>query len=171
MKKLLLTLAFFCTFHISKAQSTLVGAETFHIQLPQNFTRAVGVNDLASVQWEHTEKEIYGYVIFENADEMKLVDLSISLKEYSDMCLNDFNEIEKYQLIKSETYTTTNGKETISNKISYYNSELEITIVMQINAYKTQNFYYKVIQYGDEKSFALAEKEIHTIAKDIKLPL
>ena len=171
MKKLLLTITFLLSsFYFVNAQTTLIGAETFHVQLPQNFTRAIGVNNLASVQWEHAEKEIYGYIIFENTDEMKLADLSISLKEYSDMCLNDFNEIEKYQLIKSETYKTKSGKETISNKISYYNSDLETTIVMQINAYKTQNFYYKVIQFGDQSSFDLGEKEIKYISEEIKLP-
>ncbi len=172
MKKTLLSLTFLlCSFFFANAQTTLIGAETFYVQLPANYSRAIGVNDLASVQWEHAEKELYGYIIFENGEEMKLAELHLSLINYAELCLNDFSEIENYQLIKTENYQTNNGLQTIEHTISYQNTELNTKIMMQINAYKTPNFFYKLIQFGDEASFKAHASELQKIAKDIKFPL
>lgn len=171
MKKTLLTVTLLlCSFFFGQAQTTLRGAETFHVQLPANFIRAIGVNDLASVQWEHTEKEIYGYIIFENTAEMKLAELDLDLKQYAELCLNDFSDIEQYQLLKTENYTTTNGLATIEHTIRYQNTELDTMIMMQINAYKTPHFYYKLIQFGDEATFKAYTTDLKRIAKEVQFP-
>jgi hypothetical protein len=166
MKNLLLTLSLALGFAMStQAQTTLQGAESFSVQLPAGFQRTVGANDLASVQWEHADEELYGYIIFENIDELKLGDITPDIKTYAALALNDFSELKNFKLIDTKSYKTDEGKETLAQVFSYYNDELETTIILQVNVYTTKNFIYKMISFGDEATFNKSKDRIDFISK------
>ncbi len=152
------------------SQTNLIGAESFSIQLPQDYKRTIGNNHLASVQWEHNELEIYGYLIFENIDELKLAEINTNLNSYAELALNDFSDYENYKILASKTYKTKNGKETICKLISYYNPDLDVTILLQLNVYATKNFIYKMINFGAKDTFSLNQQHIDFISKRIILP-
>lgn len=171
MKNLFLTLALAIGFSMStQAQTTLQGAESFSVQLPVGFQRTVGANDLASVQWENTEEELYGYIIFENVDELKMNEIGTDIKTYATLALNDFNSLKNFKLIDTKTYKTDAGKETLAQVFSYFNEDLEMDIYLQINVYKTDQFIYKMISYGDEATFKQSSSHIDFITKKIKFP-
>lgn len=171
MKKLLLTLSIAISFTtFSFAQSTILGAETFSINLPNGYTRTVGTNDLASVQWENSEKETYGYIIFENLDELDLVEFDRDINKYADLSVNDFSDLNKYKLIETKKFKTKSGKETVQKQISYYNDELDATIQLQINIFMTKNFIYKMISFGEKEIFKKSDKDLDYIVNNIQLP-
>lgn len=171
MKKLLLTLSIAISFTtFSFAQSTILGAETFSINLPNGYTRTVGTNDLASVQWENSEKETYGYIIFENLDELDLVEFDRDINKYADLSVNDFSDLNKYKLIETKKFKTKSGKETVQKQISYYYDELDATIQLQINIFMTKNFIYKMISFGEKELFKKSDKDLDYIVNNIQLP-
>ncbi|MBF0596307.1 hypothetical protein [Faecalibacter rhinopitheci] len=171
MKKLLLTLSIAISFTtFSFAQSTILGAETFSINLPNGYTRTVGTNDLASVQWENSEKETYGYIIFENLDELDLVEFDRDINKYADLSVNDFSDLNKYKLIETKKFKTKSGKETVQKQISYYNDELDATIQLQINIFMTKNFIYKMISFGEKEILKKSDKDLDYIVNNIQLP-
>jgi hypothetical protein len=163
-------LAYFLLQQFVLAQTNLIGAENFSINLPQDYKRTIGNNHLASVQWEHNELEIYGYLIFENIDELKIAEINTDLNSYTDLALKDFIDYENYKLIESKRYKTKNGKETICKLISYYNPDLDVTILLQLNSYATKNFIYKMINFGAEDTFSLNRQHVESISKNINLP-
>ena len=80
MKKIIFTFAIAFTMATTiNAQSAIIGAEPFTINLPAGFQRTIGTNDFASVQWGNEETETYGFVITENLDELKKGDISDNL--------------------------------------------------------------------------------------------
>ena len=173
MKKILLSTLFslFCSLSLF-AQTTLKGAENFSIALPNNWQRTLGANDLASVQWENKTDEIYGYVIFENIDEIKLLELSddiTSIANYADLATNDFSDLPKFKKNTSKRFKTTLGLETEQREISYFNEELNIQIMMLINVYKSEHFIYKMINFGTEETFNKGKKDIDYIINNFKL--
>lgn len=168
-----LFLAFTLAFGLSltaQAQTTLQGAESFSVQLPLGFQRTVGANDLASVQWENSEEELYGYIIFENVDELKMGEITTDIKTYATLALNDFNTLKNFKLIETKNYKTDGGKETLAHVFSYYNEELEMNVFLQVNVYKTDHFIYKMISFGDETTFKKSKQHIDYISKKIKFP-
>lgn len=152
------------------AQTKLIGAENFSVSLPQQFKRTIGNNDLAVVQWEHLNKEIYGYVLFENIDELKIANINHELAYYADIALNDFNDYSNYKLIKARKYKTSNGKETEERELTYDDEENNIHVHTIINVYKTSNFIYKMINFGSEDTFNETRNEIDYIINKLQLP-
>ena len=169
MKKYILGLAL-CISSLSIAQNTLIGTENFTVQLPENYIRAIGLNNFAMVQWEHKDADFYGYSIVEHIDEYKLAELNVDLKSISEYALNDFVDFKDYKVIETKTYKTDKGNPTISNRISYFDEENEIVIYYHINVYTSKNFIYKVYFYGSSKAFKNAETDIDYITKKINIP-
>lgn len=152
------------------AQTKLIGAENFSVSLPQQFKRTIGNNDLAVVQWEHFDKEIYGYVLFENIDELKIAKINHDLAFYADFALNDFSDYTNYKLIQARKYTTISGKETEEREFTYDDEENNIHFHTIINVYKTAHFIYKMINFGSEETFNEGKKEIEYIINQFQLP-
>ena len=152
------------------AQTKLIGAENFSVSLPHQFKRTIGNNDLAVVQWEHLDKEIYGYVLFENIDELKIAKINHDLAYYADIALNDFANYTNFKLIQSRRYKTTSGKETEEREFTYNDEENNINVHTIINVYKTSNFIYKMINFGSEDTFNEGKKDIEYIINRIQLP-
>lgn len=173
MKKILLSTLFtlICSLSVY-AQSTLKGAENFSISLPNQWQRTLGANDLASVQWENKNDEIYGYVIFENIDEIKLLELTddiSSITNYADLSTNDFSDLPKFKKNNSTRFKTTLGLDTEQREISYYNDELDVQIVMFINIYKSEHFIYKMINFGTKETIKKGKKDIDYIINNFKI--
>lgn len=152
------------------AQTKLIGAENFSVTLPLQFKRTIGNNDLAVVQWEHLDKEIYGYVLFENIDELKIAKINHDLTYYADIALNDFSDYTNYKLIQSRKYNTVTGKETEEREFTYDDEENNIHFHTIINVYKTSNFIYKMINFGSEETFNEGKKDIEYIINHLQLP-
>jgi len=171
MKKILLSLAFTFTCSIfSFAQSSIKGAETFSVNLPVNYQRTIGANDLASAQWESAIDESFGYIMFENVDELKLAEVDTDLDQFADLALGDFNELNQYKLINSKKFKTKSGKETAQREFSYYDEENDIHFHFLINIYKTKDFVYKMINFGTNETFKKSKKDFDYIIDNIQLP-
>ena len=171
MKKLILSaFLLFCFSNIALAQKKILGAETYSIKLPSGFERTVGTNDAASVQWENEIKEVYGYVLFENIDELTIADITTESKNYADLSLNNFNDDDTYKLINTRKYKTKSGLETEERELSYFDKEIEIEIHFLINIFKSKHFIYKMINYGSSETFKNARTDIQYIIDHVKLP-
>lgn len=169
MKHLLFSIAFLLYFNSSvQAQTKLVGAESYSISLPENFRRTVGTNDLATVQWEHQTKELYGYVLFENLEELKLAEINSNLAAYAQLALDDFIDQNNFKLIQSHHYKTTLGKETEEREFTYTLDDLNFHVIITI--YKTDQFIYKMINFSTEETFKESKKDITYIINHIQLP-
>lgn len=171
MKKILITLGLVLGLNnVSFAQTSLIGGESFSVQLPEKYIRTVGINNYAAVQWEHEEKDFYGYIIVENIEDFKLAKLDTSLTGAMEITMSDFKDFKDFKILDTKTYKNDKGQTTIANKISYFDEEEEIVIYYHVNIYLSKNFIYKIYQYGSAQGFKNSETEIDYIAKKINIP-
>lgn len=170
MKKIVLSLLITFTFAtFSFAQTTLVGAEPYSVVVPKNYTRTTGNNDLATVQWENTDEEIYGYVFFEHKDDLIHNDVKFDLESYANLTLETYNTLKGYKLINSKKFKTKNGIETIQKEFKYYDDENDIKFHMFLNIYKSNDFIYLMMNYGNENNVKNNTKDIDFIINSFKL--
>ena len=171
MKKILITFGLVLGLSsVSFAQTTLMGGEPFSIQLPEKYVRTIGTNNYASAQWEHEEKDFYGYVIVENLDEYKIAELDTSLQSTMDLAIEDLKDFKDFKILDTKTFTTDKGKSSLETKVSYFDEEEEIMIYYQINVYQSKNFIYKVYHYGSAQGFKSSAEDIEYITKKFTIP-
>ena len=171
MKKIIFTFAIAFTMATTiNAQSALIGAEPFTINLPAGFQRTIGTNDFASVQWGNEETETYGFVITENLDELKVGDISDNLESYLDISISNYSSNPQFKSFPSKLYKNKKGKETLQKQISYYNEEMESTVYLQFNIFKSKNFIYQVVNFGNNDFLKNSKESTDYIINNIDLP-
>lgn len=172
MKKMLLAFALiFCFSHTTNAQSTIIGSEPFSVNLPSGFNRMIGLNTSAIVQWGNEENETYGFVITENLEDLKSAQVSDKYESYLDIYVSTYSSYPQFNSFPSELYKNKKGKETLQKVISYYNEEVESTVYLQMNVFKTKNFIYQVVNFGTEDFLKNSKEQVEYIINNIDLPL
>ncbi|WP_314243703.1 hypothetical protein [Empedobacter tilapiae] len=171
MKKILLTFTLMlCLMNNTNAQSTIIGSENFSVNLPVGYQRTIGTNDFATVQWENEETSSYGFIIIENLDELKISNIADDFASYMDISVANYSSNPKFKSLNSKQFKTSKGRETLQKQISYYNEELEATIYLQINIFKTKNFIYQVVNFGSEDFLKNSKEHTDYIVNNIDLP-
>lgn len=171
MKNIFFAFAIAFTFASTvNAQSAIIGAEPFTINLPAGYERTIGTNNFASVQWGNEETGSYGFVITENLDELKAANISDNLESYMDISIENYSSNPKFKSFASKLYKNKKGRETLQKQISYYNEELESTIYLQFNIFKSKNFIYQVVNFGNEDFLEKSKENTDYIINNIDLP-
>jgi len=167
--KFLVITAFFLA-SITNAQSSLVGAESFSVNLPAGYSRAVGTNDYATVQWQNEEMHSYGFVIIENLDELKISGVSSDLQSYMDICISNYSGFPQFKSFAPKLFKNKKGQENFQKQISYYNEELESTVYLQFNIFKSKNFIYQIVNFGNEDFLKVSKENTDYIINNVVLP-
>ena len=63
----------------------------FHISLPEYMGKTIGLNNSATIQYKSEVKDVYGFVIEDNKEELKLAELNYSsINEFYEGFIKDF---------------------------------------------------------------------------------
>lgn len=171
MKKLFFALIIVFAFSDTiNAQTSIIGAEAFSVNLPTGFNRTIGTNDFASVQWGNDEIETYGFIITENLDELKEANVSTDLESYMDVAVAKYSDSPKFTSLGSKLITNKKGLQTFQKVISYYNEELESTVYLQFNIFKSKKFMYQVINFGNENFLKTSKESTEYIINNLDIP-
>ena len=150
MKKIILSL--FCIWTLAAgAQVSMkpykVG-HPFHISLPDYMTRTVGMNEDAAIQYKNVVKDVYGFVIVDDKESLKLAEISFtSITEFYEDFIKDFMEGEEKVKQSKPQVTDNQAARYLEADLSYFDKEAKSEIYYLIGVVETDKAYYKVLTY------------------------
>jgi hypothetical protein len=173
MKKSI-TLAFALSFFIlsqTSAQSMkeLKVGHPIYVSIPTYMNRTMGLNSAACVQFKSELKDIYGFVIEDNKEELALAEINYSnITEFYNDFIKDFIEGEKKRTVsepQSKTVGTTNFMEV---DFSYYDKDAKTEIYYLIGIVETPTAYYKVLCWSTLENKPKYKADFQKIVYSVK---
>jgi hypothetical protein len=142
----------------------------FTISLPEYMIRTTGVNDNASFEYKNTVKGVYGFVIEDNKEVMKLAEISFSsISEFYEDFIKGFIEGEQ-KVKQSKPITQKTGDiNFIEADVSYFDKGAKAEIYYLVGIVETKTAFYKVLSYcavEDKMKFKEDFKKILYSLKD-----
>jgi len=122
--------------------------QAFNITLPGYLSKTLGLNDAAVVQYKSDEKAVYGFVIQDLKEELKLAGVDYaSINAFYEDFMKDFATDEKNKRIGKPLSQTKNGINFIEVDYSFYSEEAKMNIYYLVGIVETKNAYYKVLSW------------------------
>ena len=133
------------------AQTTMKQHTVGHpitISIPDYMNRTIGLNDDAIFQFKSEVKDVYGYVIEDNKEELKMAEMNFaSIKEFFDEFIKSFVEGEE-KVTQSRPVSQQKGDMNfIEADVSYYSKDAKTEIYYLIGIVETKTAFYKVLSY------------------------
>ncbi len=158
MKKIIystFTFLFFNSIFSQTIMKELKVGHSFNISLPSYMSRTVGLNDVASIQYKNTVKDIFGVVIEDNKEELNLAELNYSsINEFTEEFVKVFLEDEPSKKFSNPIYDKKGEINFAEFDATYYDDESKIEIYYLVGIVETKTSFYKVLSWcaGSEKS-------------------
>lgn len=145
-----LPLLFICT--ISFAQTTMKDykiGHPFNISLPSYMTRTLGLNDVSVFEYKSTVKDVYGFVIEDNKEELALVELNYSsINEFTEEFLNSFLKDQASKKVSKPIFEKKGNINFSEFDASYFDEEGKIEIFYLVGIVETPKAFYKVLSWS-----------------------
>ena len=120
----------------------------FSLEIPDYMNRTVGLNDVATVQYKNSVKDIYTIVIEDSKEELAIADIFYSsLKEFQEEFEKDFIKEEEKRSSSTPLFTTKNDNNFVEYEVSYYDQELKIEVYYLVGIVETKSHFYKVLSW------------------------
>lgn len=127
----------------------------FDIAIPDYMSRTVGLNDVATIQYKNSMKDIYTIVIEDSKAELAIAAIFYSsLQEFQEEFDKDFIKEEEKRTSNIPLFTTKNDINFVEYDVSYYDKELKIEVYYLVGIVETKSHFYKVLSWTN-----LANKE------------
>ena len=119
-----------------------------YLSLPDYMNRTLGLNDDAVFQFKSEVKDVYGYVIEDNKEELKLAEMNFSsINEFYEEFIKGFVEGEE-KVNQSKPIIQKKGEVNfIEADVSYFSKEAKTEIYYLIGIVETKTAYYKILSY------------------------
>ncbi|MBC5841060.1 MAG: hypothetical protein K2Y30_07135 [Flavobacteriaceae bacterium] len=129
-------------FNVQKA------GNIFDISIPDYMTRTIGLNDVATVQYKNSVKDIYTIVIEDSKEELTIADIFYtSLQEFQEEFEADFIKDEEKRTSSKPIFTTKNNINFAEYDVSYYDKELKIDVYYLVGIAETKSHFYKILSW------------------------
>lgn len=157
---------------LSQAQTTMkpytVG-HPFNISLPDYMTRTTGINTSASIEFKNTVKDVYGFVIVDDKETLRLAEMSFSgVQEFYEDFIKGFMEGEE-KVKKSTAVTKKEGTATfLEADVSYFDKDAKTEIYYLIGVVETPHAFYKVLSYCSLENKAKFREDFRKILYSLR---
>jgi len=136
----------------SLAQPTMkeikVGHE-FFISLPDYMNKTSGLNSSSVIQYKSTVKDVYGFVIEDNKEEMALAEFNYSsINEFYEDFIKDFLVDEKKRQITKAVYSKNGEINYAESDATYFDKEAETEIYYLVGIVETKTSFFKVLSWS-----------------------
>ena len=141
----------------------------FTISIPDYMTRTVGINESSSFQYKNTVKDVYGFVIIDDKESLKLAEISFtSINEFYEDFIKDFVEGEE-KVKQSKPISSQQGAiKFLEADVSYYDKDAETEIYYLMGVVETDKAYYKVLSYCELENKAKFKEDFRKILYSLK---
>lgn len=154
------------------AQTTMKehkAGHVFYVSLPDYMTKATDLNDAASIQFQNTVKDIYGYVIYDTKEELELVNMKFSnATEFYETFIKDFLAKQKSRKVSEPQINNINGNSYVESDVTYYDKDSKLEIYFYVGIVETKNAFYKLLCYGGIESKEKYKKDFQAILYSLR---
>ena len=146
---------FTCTFLLMTAsvfaQTPLKehkAGHSFFISLPEYMSKAGGLNSAAAIQYKNEVKDVYGFVIFDTKEELRLVEMNYaSITEYYEDFIKDFLKDEEKRTVSTPKSQKKGDVNFIECDVTYYDKDVQGEIYYFVGVVETKASFYKVLSW------------------------
>ncbi|MEO8146342.1 MAG: hypothetical protein ABI723_01830 [Bacteroidia bacterium] len=118
----------------------------FYVTLPDYMKKTGGLNTAATIQFKNTVKDVYGFIIEDNKEELGLVDMSYaSIDEFYEDFIKDFASDEEKRKVTKPQSLKKGETNFVECDVTYYDKEAKSDIYYFIGIAETKAAYYKVL--------------------------
>ena len=172
MKKAICILILAFVTNISFGQTAMKQHTVGHpiyISLPDYMNRTIGLNDNAVFQYKSEVKDVYGYVIEDNKEELKLAEMNFSsITEFYDEFIKGFVEGEE-KVSQSKPISQKKGDiNFIEADVSFSRKDAKTEIYYHIGIVETKIAFYKVLSYCTLENKAKFKADFQKILYSLK---
>jgi hypothetical protein len=141
----------------------------FSITLPTYMSKTIGLNDAADMQYKSEVKDVYGFVVVDAKEELKLAEIKYtSIQEFYDEFIPDFTKDDEKKTIGKPVSSTKNGINFIEVDYTFYSKDAESDIYYLIGIVETKKAYYKVMSWCTAANKAKFKADFQKILYSIK---
>jgi hypothetical protein len=151
MKKIFLHITLFASICITQinAQTVLkpykVGHE-FTLNLPDYMKKTLGLNEDAAIQFKNEEKDVYGFIIEDNKEELILAESAFAtIDDFYSFFIKDFLVGQEKRVVSKATKSTKAGINFMQADASYFDKDANVDIYYYIGIVETKTSYYKLL--------------------------
>lgn len=117
-----------------------------NVSLPEYMTRTIGLNDNASFQFHNVPKDVSGFIVEDNKDELIIADMKFAdAQEFYDNFAKSFLEDQPSRKFSKSDVRKVNGNTYIHSDFSYFDEEAKLDIYYYVGVIETPTTFYKLI--------------------------
>lgn len=125
----------------------------FYISLPDYMSKTVGLNSSSIIQYKSAVKDVYGFVIEDNKEELALADLNyVSLAEFYEDFIKDFVVDQDKRAVSKPIYKKVGTTNFVESDVTYYDKEATIEIYYLVGIVETKDAFYKVLSWSSAEN-------------------
>ncbi|HRG94382.1 MAG TPA: hypothetical protein PLZ10_15605 [Chitinophagaceae bacterium] len=151
------------------AMKTITVGHPFSISLPDYMSRTIGLNTNAALEYKNTVKDVFGFVIIDDKESLRLAEISFtSVEEFYEDFIKDFIEGEE-KVNQSKPQVKQSGAiKFLEADLSYYDKDAKAEIYYLIGMVETSKAYYKVLSYCTLENKAKFKEDFRKILYSLK---
>jgi hypothetical protein len=155
--------------HSQETFSKVTVGRAYSLSLPAYFTKTVGLNTAASLQFKSEVKDVYGFIITDPKEELSMADLKFtSINEFHDSFMETFLSDQKSRSVGTPKKTIVGGIKFLENEVTYYDENAQTDITYYVGIAETDYAYYKMLCWTTKEKKDLFKKDFHTMLFSMK---
>lgn len=121
----------------------------FYVSLPDYMSKTIGINPSAVIQFKNSLKDVAGFIIEDNKEELALAEMTFSsINDFYDNFINNFLLGEDKRNISQPVSQAIGEIKFIECDASYYDKDSKLDIYYFVGIAETKDAFYKVLCYG-----------------------
>lgn len=139
------------------------------ISLPDYMSRTVDINSSSIIQYKSSVKDVYGFIIEDNKEELALAEMNYSsINEFCEDFAKDFLKDEKKKTFTYPEYQKKGDINFAEFDATYYDKESKIEIYYLVGIVETKTCYYKVLSYTSKENKDKFKADFQSILYSLK---
>jgi len=157
------------TTFAQKTMKEYKAGHVFYVSLPDYMSKTSGQNDDAVIQFKNTIKDIAGFIIEDNKEELSLVDMKFSsINDFYDNFIKTFLIKQKNRKISEPVSQTIGDNKFIEIDATYFDKDAKMDIYYFVGIVETKDAFYKVYCYGNLEAKDKYKADFQKILYSIK---
>ncbi|MDD4971120.1 MAG: hypothetical protein PHT07_16960 [Paludibacter sp.] len=125
----------------------------FYVSLPDYMSKTTGLNDASVIQFKNSVKDIAGFIIEDNKEELDLLEMKFSsIDDFYENFIKDFLIKQKNRTISQPVSQMIGNNKFIECDATYYDKDSKMKIYYFVGIVETKDAYYKVLCFGGLES-------------------
>jgi hypothetical protein len=141
----------------------------FYVSLPEYMSKTTGMNAAAVIQFKNELKDIAGFIIEDNKEELGIAGMSFSsVDDFYENFIKDFLSDKDNRKIGQPVKQKIGNTNFIKCDVSYYDADSKTEIYYFVGIAETKDAFYKVLCFGSMDSKVKFKADFQKILNSIR---